>query len=313
MAPEQARGDSSTVGPAADVYALGVILYELLTGVIPFSGPPMVLLFNTVHTPPIPPRQRNPAVDATLDTICLQALQKEPAARFSSMAAFAKALQEAARTAPTTEAAQPVAPANPIFAMPTQMGQAPAETLPPEKGRAEPPSVGPDLPPAARKPGKGALPREMDSAEERAYQLLLGEAEANRTHMPQAAVETLRPPILPPGSPTSPASCPALRTSGMETMPHERDDTDAKKKAATPTRKKKDKGNAKATLNWVTPDLIIAVSVLLFLVGGFVLYFMLHPSRPGEPSPPAAKQPEPVSLGMEFVRLPKGLFYMGLG
>jgi formylglycine-generating enzyme required for sulfatase activity len=84
------------VGPAADVYALGVILYELLTGVVPFSGPLTVLLFNTVHTPPVPPRQRNPAVDSALEAICLKALAKQPVERHSSMTELAQALTKAA-------------------------------------------------------------------------------------------------------------------------------------------------------------------------------------------------------------------------
>ncbi len=82
MAPEQAEGRNRDVGPAADIYALGTILYELLTGQTPFEGPPPVVLFNVLHTDPPSPRRINPRIPTDAETICLKCLQKEPARRY---------------------------------------------------------------------------------------------------------------------------------------------------------------------------------------------------------------------------------------
>jgi eukaryotic-like serine/threonine-protein kinase len=94
MSPEQVRGEISGIGPAADIYALGVILYELLAGRRPFvGGTPTEMLSKVLAYQADPPSRWHPGLPRELDAICLKCLEKKPERRYSTAAALADDLE----------------------------------------------------------------------------------------------------------------------------------------------------------------------------------------------------------------------------
>jgi eukaryotic-like serine/threonine-protein kinase len=106
LSPEQAQGHA--VSPQSDLYAIGIVLYEMLTGRVPFDGESAVTIaLKQVAEAPVPPSAWNPAVPAELDAIVMRALEKDPAARFISADEFIGALQGAADRIASGEALAP--------------------------------------------------------------------------------------------------------------------------------------------------------------------------------------------------------------
>jgi serine/threonine-protein kinase len=102
MAPEQAAGTRGKLGPASDVYSLGTILYQMLTGRPPFqAAAPVETLLMVIDEEPLPPRLLNPRADRELEMIALKCLQKPPELRYATAAQLADDLEAYLADEPT--------------------------------------------------------------------------------------------------------------------------------------------------------------------------------------------------------------------
>jgi sugar lactone lactonase YvrE len=153
MAPEQVRGQD--VGPAADIYALGVLTYRLLAGRPPFTGNTTAVLFAHVQEPPPPLAQLRPDLPAAVYRVVESALAKEPWQRPISAGAFAAALSEAVETAEASGTSEATGPAPP----PTQVHISQSVAVPEETDTVELPALTlPELPSAPPAPPVATIP-----------------------------------------------------------------------------------------------------------------------------------------------------------
>ena len=93
MSPEQVRGDSSLIDRRSDLYSMGAVLYELLTGTPPFVGSVEAVIRQTLQDDPASPRQRQPSTPIDLEIITLKCLAKEPQQRYGSSQQLADDLE----------------------------------------------------------------------------------------------------------------------------------------------------------------------------------------------------------------------------
>jgi eukaryotic-like serine/threonine-protein kinase len=114
MAPEQIAGDA--LGPATDVYALGVVLFEMLTARLPFEGPGHEVLAGHLARVPPAPRELRPELDAAWDTVILRCLRKAPAERYADVREVLRDLEQPSKPRPAA-AALPAAPGRPAVAL----------------------------------------------------------------------------------------------------------------------------------------------------------------------------------------------------
>ena len=110
IAPEQAISSANAV-PQSDLYSLGVVLYQMLTGKVPFDDPSaMSVALKHLSEPPIPPRQLNPKLSPAVEKVVLKSLEKEPSKRFQSGDLMARVLEEAFAFDPDVAASNPSRP-----------------------------------------------------------------------------------------------------------------------------------------------------------------------------------------------------------
>src|SRR5579884_3756738 len=158
ISPEQAQGHPGN--ERSDIYSLGVVLYELCTGVPPFQGDnPAAIMMQHVNVLPTPPSLINPYIPPALSMVILRALAKEPSARFASASTMAAALAEAFNMPVPDELGQPTFPQESMY-MPTYLTPRSASSPGQQPSSPGLPTISPDV---SLSPAQGQAPLNRDS------------------------------------------------------------------------------------------------------------------------------------------------------
>jgi hypothetical protein len=137
VSPEQARGEP--VDHRSDIYSLGCVLYEMLTGRQPFEADnPVAVAYRHVHDAPVPPTSLEPSVPAALEAVVLRAMEKDPAARFPTVADMSAALDDRTVSVPPVEATRPLPVAAAVQSTADAAGTKPTDAIPRRVDRPPP-------------------------------------------------------------------------------------------------------------------------------------------------------------------------------
>ncbi|HEX4858156.1 MAG TPA: serine/threonine-protein kinase [Usitatibacteraceae bacterium] len=207
MSPEQVLGKK--VGPPTDIFSLGVVLFEALTGAAPFDSPSInSIMYQTVHEPLSPPSTVNPQLPGELDAIVAKAMMKSPEERFASMREFARVLKDARRNLMGSATGVTVRPS--LLAL--AASAPPGSPTSPQKSLLDPP---------------GVRTQELDPAEvtrAASREVPRQPAPAGAEHVPgsePAAGPATASPVPAPAAPEIPAAIPKAVPSPPAAAPQE--------------------------------------------------------------------------------------------
>jgi serine/threonine protein kinase len=216
MSPEQVEGDPEKMGPPTDIYSLGVVLFQMLTGRLPFQGPLASVLRQIGSLAPVPPSTINATLvsDPRLEQICLRMMAKLPADRFPSMAAVASALEPlCAREAERVERASAW---RRLWSWPGRVLAALRRSREPVAVAAESPTEGTPvaaLPPTERLPASfGSIPEESPATCD------LRTRDVQDTHAPKESLAARESLVTQESFPIEPARGPAESGSGSSSQ-----------------------------------------------------------------------------------------------
>ena len=172
MAPEQVLSPAGAL-PESDLYALGIVLYEMFTGQVPFDGDPAQVAASQVNDPPRAPRSIRPEITPALEAVIIKALAKDPRDRYRSGAELAQALERSLWTMPETSVASRFPAIEERVTAELRRPAAPARHAPPRRSPAAQPAGLPPASPSLRVPAPPRRPSRRRGRGRRLLAILL--------------------------------------------------------------------------------------------------------------------------------------------